>query len=577
MPKAKLSILFFLIACAMNSQEVGLPLDLRQHNLTSSNSVLFNPAFSSNYESSQSIGLWTRWQWQMIDGDPTTLFLNYTGRLDDSSSMGVGFYQHNTGVYLNTGGVVNYSRTYDFADNVQISLGINVFAYLNQLADDRFQIDPQIQLPLQSNTEDFIVQIAPGILFRYDKLSLGLVSENLIGYNITTKENSPFSADKIILGTVGYVFPLSVGELENSAFISPVIYFKAIPGFSKQIGLNTSLITNRFWAQAGYNSFYGISIGGGGKFFNRFSLGVLAEFGTESGLKEKDPTFELVTSFDFGRIKPRKKIKSFEEPKEESLEEIAENEKIKDELSKAETLALKKEKQQQAKELKRKTRDSLALVKKEADLAADLKKEQNRKADSISRSKQKEALALQRITKQKRLDSITAANKAKSIAEVNKQKEQVRQDSIKKAKEADALADAQQKEIQRKVDSINAIKVAAEAAAKEKARLAEIAQKTEEDKPQAGEKYEEVVGEDGLTPGYYLIANVFGTKRYFDAFMADLNKKGLQPKSFFRSRNKYNYVYLERYDTMGEARKARDGKFNGRYAEKTWIYRVVAK
>jgi hypothetical protein len=107
--------------------------------------------------------------------------------------------------------------------------------------------------------------------------------------------------------------------------------------------------------------------------------------------------------------------------------------------------------------------------------------------------------------------------------------------------------------------------------------LEKIAQQSEEDKPRAGEKYEEVAGEDGLTPGYYLIANVFGTKKYLDAFMANLTKKGLQPKSFFRSKNKYNYVYLERYETMNEARSARDSKLNGRYADKTWIYRVKPK
>ena len=71
-----------------------------------------------------------------------------------------------------------------------------------------------------------------------------------------------------------------------------------------------------------------------------------------------------------------------------------------------------------------------------------------------------------------------------------------------------------------------------------------------------------------------LIANVFGTKKYFEAFVSDMTKRGLQPKSFLRSKNKFNYVYLGRYETMGEARKARDSKLNGRYTEPTWIFRV---
>ena len=87
--------------------------------------------------------------------------------------------------------------------------------------------------------------------------------------------------------------------------------------------------------------------------------------------------------------------------------------------------------------------------------------------------------------------------------------------------------------------------------------------------------YEEVHKLDGTARGYYLIANVFGTKKYYEAFMKTLTTKGLNPKSFYRAENKYNYVYLERYDTLEQARQARDSKFNGKYPGKTWIFRVM--
>ena len=94
---------------------------------------------------------------------------------------------------------------------------------------------------------------------------------------------------------------------------------------------------------------------------------------------------------------------------------------------------------------------------------------------------------------------------------------------------------------------------------------------------QAGEKYEEVATVEGLEPGFYLIANVFGTKKYFDAFMQDLRKKGIEPGSFVKGKNNYNYVYLKRYDTISEARNARDSKLNGKYQDKTWIFRVIGE
>jgi len=203
-----------------------------------------------------------------------------------------------------------------------------------------------------------------------------------------------------------------------------------------------------------------------------------------------------------------------------------------------------------------------------------LKKVEERKIDSLNRAKQVEAIAqAKKISKQKRVDSIAEVKKQREFAIAQKQREKAQRDSIRNAKDAQALADTQQKERLRKSDSIADAKLAVEKALKQ----AQVAEQSEEDKPRAGEKYEEVKGEDGLAPGYYLIANVFGTKKYFDAFMINLTKKGLQPKSFYRSSKKYNYVYLERYDTMGEARSARDSKFDGKYADKTWIYRVVGK
>jgi hypothetical protein len=111
----------------------------------------------------------------------------------------------------------------------------------------------------------------------------------------------------------------------------------------------------------------------------------------------------------------------------------------------------------------------------------------------------------------------------------------------------------------------------------EEAQVAEAEAVKVEVKPEAGEKYEEVVTEDGLVPGFYLIANVFGTKKYFDAFMQDLRAKGIEPGSFLRGKNNYNYAYLKRYNTIGEARRARDNKFGGKYQAKTWIFRVVGE
>ncbi len=620
------TILFLLFLFASRAQNTALPVDLRQHNLTEYNASLLHPAFSLTLNNPQSVALWSRWQWQSIDADPTTLFLNYTRQLNANSVAGAAFFQHNTGTFLNTGGVLNYGYKMEFDERASLAFGVNLFGFKQQLSDDRFRPDPQIQLPQLVITDDFILQLAPGFLFSYDRLSVGFASENLFDYNFTTNKRNSRPDDRIYLGMASYDFPISLFNFQETV-LRPTVYVKSVPNNDTQIGIVSLLSTEKFWAQAGYNSFYGISFGGGGRFFKKFSIGALMEFGTSSSLKGRDPTFEFVTAYNFGTPDMRKKVVGFDEEGEVALEEeLTKDEQLAEELAKKEAEAqqiAEQEKERLRKEQEKITRDSLDLVKKNAEaLAKTREKEQQRKLDSIAQVSETKAIAeKEQMEQQRRQDSIKKAQEA-AVAAAQQMEQQRRQDSIKKAQEAEAVV-AQQLEQQRKKDSIAKVKEAqalaqqqrvqdsiaeaqkealaeaerlkakreidsltkvrmaeAEAAKKaeeEKVVEEEVVQENPADKPQAGEKYEEVNTEDGLEPGYYLITNVFGTKKYFDAFMKDLTSRGLEPKSFFRSLNQYNYVYLKRYDTMTEARAARDSKYDGRYPDKTWIFRVVSK
>lgn len=427
------------------------------------------------------MAIWTRWQWQNIDGDPTTLLLNYTRRLNPESAAGIGFFQHNTGLYLQTGGVLNYAYGLDLENNAQISFGLNLYAYQQQLADDRIIMNPGMMLPLPSDTNDFIMQLAPGLQFRYSGFSIGIAAENLFDYNFSASEKVSNSTEKIYFGHASYDIPISTFGSTEGSFIRPVVYLKSIPGFDNQIGLNTLFSTTKFWVQAGYNNFYGVSGGVGGRFFKKLSLGALVEAGTSSDLDGLDPSIELVAAFKIDPKREKEEPIEPEEEPEEIEEEITEDVKTEEELAAEAALALKLEEERLAEEA-RKAREQFVA------------------------------------------------------------------------------------------DSISAVRQAEEEAAR---KQAELAKQAEEEKPKEGEKYQEAVSENGLQPGFYLVANVFGTKRYYERFMKTLSDQGLEPKSFYRSVNKYNYVYLKRYDTMSEARRARDSQYSGRYKGETWIFRVV--
>lgn len=541
------ALLISFVIVGVRAQEATLPTDFRQQNLTEYNSSLLNPAYVLNRNNASSVAFWARWQWQTFDADPTSLFLNYSVSINESSAASIGFFQHNTGVFVNTGGALNYGYAIKISPKTTLGFGLNLFGYQQELADQRFFTPNPIQTSI---TRDFIMQLAPGINLTVDKFSVGLVSENLLDYNFTTKERNSVSSERIFFGLASYDIPFGISN--SNSVLRPAVYFKTIPGFDTQIGFNTLLSTNKFWGQVGYNNFYGISGGFGGRFFKRFSIGALVEFGVGSELDGQDPSFELVTSYKLGKLAtPEKEL-------QEQLiaEENKKEEELKKELENAEELAVEeenKESKRLEKENTRRIKDSIQEVNRVADISVkERKRELKRRTDSIAKVSKERALAEARALDQKRKqDSLLIVNKAKE----------------------EALA-LQQK---RKQDSIAQVQLAQEEVAKKKAELEGLAQQNEVVKPQAGERYEEVAKEGELAPGYYLIANVFGTKRYFEAFMADLKKKGLTPNSFYRDLNKYNYVYLKRYNSIDEAREGRDSKFGGKYTEKTWIFRVVGK
>lgn len=655
-----------------HSQDVSLPADLRQHALTQYNASLFNPTFSLDRNNPQSVAFWTRWQWQNVDADPTTLFLNYTRSLNDESAAGIAFFQHNTGIYFNTGAAANYAYEIKFNRLIKISFGANVFGFQQQIADTRFTVNPIPGIPQATPTDDFILQVAPGFNVSVENFSMSLASENLFDYNFTDKAANTATSDKIFMGMASYDFPLMASD--STAYIRPAIYLRTIPEQQNQIGVNALLSTQKYWAQAGYNNFYGISVGAGGTVFNRFSLGALVEFGTDASLNSKDPSFEIVASYFLGKPVNRRKIvasgideldqevvlanqeltieemreelrkaeeeangivpeektnKVVENVKEEEALNVIDEEEVDAKLEKKELKRLANE--QKALE-KQQRKDSIAAVKQEKEALAlnkKLEEEQTKIAETeareaekaailleeektkIAMAKAKEAentaslLAAEKAKEEKRLADLKKDGDAKALAEAERIETQRKLDAIENANKAEALvkatavAEAKKVAEQRKQDSVIKLQKATELVAAEKvaeeARLAEteatakVAEEeavkvaneevavTENVKPLAGEKYEEVANADGLEPGYYLIANVFGTKKYFDAFMGDLTKKGIQPKSFFRSTNKYNYAYLAKYNTISEARRARDTNFGGKYSGKTWIFRVVGK
>jgi len=518
-----------------HAQEVALPTDLRQHNLNEFNSSLFNPVFSLDRNNPQSIAWWSRYQWQTIDADPTSMFLNYSKKINDQSAIGVGFIQNNTGVFLNTGGVLNYAYAFNFDNNMQLSLGLNVFGFSSEIADDRYSPDPDILIPQLQVSNAFIMQFAPGVRFSVDGFGVGFTAENLFDYNFSTNKSFSESDEKIYMGMVDYRLPLTLFDGADNAYLQPLLYVKSVPYGDTQVGLNALLSSNLFWVQGGYNSFYGLSGGLGGRFFKHLSLGVLMEYGLDADIKDQDPSFEIIAGYTFGSPDARKKVVGFEEEEEQM------------ELVKQENENELKEAVQEEEELKMK--EELTKAEALAEKNADKKPKKQKRV----RGKKKKALA-----EELRL--------AQELADAK---------SLKEKQEAEALAKAIQLKEQQRLDSIKGMELAL--ANKIQEDLDRIAARKKAGKSVTQGHYEEVDKLEGHKAGFYLIGNVYGTSRYRDIFIQNLKKKGIDAKFFYLAKTKWDYVYLERFDTLSDAEAARDNNFGGKYSEKTWILRIIAE
>lgn len=516
--------LTMLIPLVAFTQEVDLPSDFRQHNLTEYNANLFAPTASLESRTGHVVSLWTRWQWQTVDGDPTTIFLNYNQKFNPRTAGGLGIFQHNTGTFLETGALMNYAYDISAGKDSGVSVGLNFYAFQREVADTRFRPNPDVDLPQFDVPSEFLLQFSPSVQYRYQNFNAGLVAQNFVEVNFQGN-SSPDEIERSIIGLVSYRVPLPEFLGSGPTYLKPAAYVKTFREYDTQFGLTALLSAPGGWVQGGYNNFYGLSAGIGATIMKRFSIGAVVEFGGEGNARGETTSFEFVTAINFGNNDLRRKIVGFEVPNDNPV-----------------VLSLDES-------------DPVAAATNEPETSPETGEPDSPASAVVTATPKRKLSRRERLQREK--DSIADA-KAARLAAVRA--EMARKDSI--AREETRLARLQ--ELNRR-DSL-AMLASREAE--------EAAGRAEEVTLKPGEKFEEVRSEAGLEPGYYLIANVFGTKKYFEIFMEKMREQGFEPGSFFREKNQYNYVYLERFPTMEKARQGRDSNLNGRYEEPLWIFRV---
>ncbi len=468
-----------------------LPTDIPTHNLVKYNRFYFNPTFSLVRENKRSINAYNKTQWAGFNDNPQTYLINYTANFDEKTGVGIGLHQQNEGIYRYFGGIANFAYNIELDRDMNFTFGLNLAfsqSGLKSNIDSATSIvlnnGVQVNDPTVLNFENSSVFVlTPGVNFNYAEFDVGVSVANLAAYNLSASElltdNMAFTghvmyttslqrrSDKTIRGMAYANMLTSADEAESD---SSLRYGGNVIVEFPELG----------WAQAGYNSFYGASLGLGGNITSNVSVGYTYEMGL-GDTSDFGSTHEIGLAYNFEREKPRRRggrkttsQKAYEERDSEIRrlkKEILEQNKIIRELQDERGTAQSNEERAMS-ELER----SIAEAKeKEAQAARELELQREEEVKLLN--KQQEELAAQRdlerqLAEQKEEEERLAAQKRLEI-EVAEQK-------------AEEERLAAQKEIEREVTEQETEE--ARIAAEEAEREAEAAKQQEEEEARIAEE-----------------------------------------------------------------------------------------
>ncbi len=469
----------------------------RQHNLLKYQRNLMNPTFSFVGQQQKELSLWGRIQWVGVNDSPKTYVVNYGGKFNNNTGAGLGLFQNNNGLFIDMGLLVNYARAIQLSKNSWLTFGLNFSVLKSGLDKNAFQISEQDNALLDTQ-DTFSIVGMPGFNLSIGNFDIGVMSENLLDYNLTSGTNTGSFSDKIFGGHFSYTHRFNGSGLLSDSKLKTLLYGKKIPNATVQYGAGMVLdAPSKGYAQLGYNSFYGISGGLGVRVGQGIVVGVIAEKGLSSSSSAFGATYEVSAVIEFGNKKKRDEPITFKDgPRPDAFKK---------------------------------------------------------------KSKKKEVIVAES----------DAVNKKTEIDETNKKKATL----IKNDDENEALVVLSKKEKEKlltdeNIEYVDILTLDAMAFTKDSDK-SELKKIFPDDNKNPRYKVVERVA--GTAYGFYLVANVFSQKYYFEMFVKLLKKRGLNPKSFYNEENEFYYVYLKKYDKLSNAERDRRTKMDGKYFEETWI------
>ena len=461
------------------------------------NRFVVNPTFSFVREQSTIASIFSKRQWVQFDNAPTTYFASYSGRFLENEGVGLGVFKQNYGVLTTFGALANFAHNVVLEQDSNLTFGLNLSAYKSGLDAGKVIANGVSDPSLNTIPSNFLLTVSPGINYGTTFFDFGLALNNIVSYNFSTSNMLQDDPEKAVqahimytgyLDTYGFFDKSKFSTLVRSEFKKDKTVLSGLAMFSIPMGV---------WAQAGYNTLYGISAGIGMNITSSISIeynfekamGGFDAFGSSHDIvlayKFKNKTYYYGDDEEEGAL-----IKPSEAPAKPSTTQPKQSTLLSP-VDKANLEAARKEAQAAREQMRLAKLKEIADAKAKAEADAKAKLTADAKAKADAEAQQKAALEKERLNKERLAAEAKAKAdaeaKAKAAAPTAAQKAAAEKARLAKlAADAKVKADAEAQEKAAEVERQRQAKLAADAKAKadaeaaqkaaaEKARLAKLA------------------------------------------------------------------------------------------------------
>ncbi|WP_299432873.1 type IX secretion system membrane protein PorP/SprF [uncultured Maribacter sp.] len=528
------------------------------HNQLFFNRYLVNPTFSLVRENKSYLTILHRNQYTTFEDNSQNYYLGFSNLINENTALGIGVYSQWSGVVQQFGFNANYATGVQLGSNSKLTFGTNV-TYYNEGVDKNRIVANTNDVQISNAKKESKLAIQPGMALSIGKFDVGIYATDLLKYNQSTNEFSTNINSKTIKASLQYTYDFNnTRGIFKEARLLPLLQIGQ--NIDNSISYMGSLVLDMpkyGWLQGTYDIENGISAGVGFNLSKKMSLGYLMEKNVAKEEANLGWNHELSLAYTFkdtnaygGAFTENSQDKKIDgiirNYEEQILQLIADKNEIL-----AENQAIKitntikdEEKNEQKKEI------VVEKIIKKPLKTDDLAYENRLILDAL-------------ILRQ---DSIEAARNAdleqrfKTLARLVKS--EIRRNTIEKPTTIPVKKTYNSLAVHKK-KSTPKTKITKSLPNKETRHYVKLPIKVLDQ--------EDIVG---VKSGYYVIANVYKTKKYLDAFIYTLKEQGLDARKFFNKENGLYYVYLADYNYKQDAEIAYTSNLNGKYNHEKWIMQV---